>query len=223
MSESAAIDVEPLTPGSARRPRRPCSRRRRPEVVLVHLLPVSRARLVELDGRAAIAPMLEGLAKRDPRARPRRLSGRPRGRLGQPRAARGLRAPAPLEDPRPGRRMPGLVDRLLRRRRAGSRGQASRRALLDAAIEYARDHGATTLEAYPVESRRANASRLRTRTTARSRCSSAPVHGRRAAPVERHEPRPADRPARSSEAPSGSPPDAPTTSSVGFDIVVCPG
>ena len=32
-----------------------------------------------------------------------------------------------------------------------ARGQGVARALLDAAIDYARDHGATTLEAYPIE------------------------------------------------------------------------
>jgi GNAT superfamily N-acetyltransferase len=32
-----------------------------------------------------------------------------------------------------------------------SRGQGVAKALLDAAVHYARDHGATTLEAYPVD------------------------------------------------------------------------
>ena len=43
-----------------------------------------------------------------------------------------------------------------------ARGQGVATALLDAAIDYARDHGATTLEAYPIELDRRRARRLRT-------------------------------------------------------------
>ena len=63
--------------------------------------------------RPRIAPRLRtSPSDRWPRAR--RLSGRPRRRLGQPRAARGLRPAEPFEDPRPGRRHARLVDRVLR-------------------------------------------------------------------------------------------------------------
>ena len=54
------------------------------------------------------------------------------------------KALAPLDD------KAGVVDRVLRRRPQVARpGLAA--ALLEAAIDYARDHGATTLEAYPVD------------------------------------------------------------------------
>ena len=56
--------------------------------------------------------------------------GRRGRRLGEPRSARGLRAAGLLQGPRPARRRPGLVDRVLRRRaevaRAGRRRRAAR-------------------------------------------------------------------------------------------------
>ena len=67
--------------------------------------------------------------------------------LGSPR---GLRAARLLQGPRPAGRQGRLVDRVLRRRPQVARPGLGR-ALLDAAIDYARDHGATTLEAYPVD------------------------------------------------------------------------
>ena len=78
-----------------------------------------------------------------------RLRRRRRGRLGQPRAARGLRAAGLFEVLGPGRRHAGLVDRLLRRR-APARGRASRTRCSGRHRARA-DHGATMLEAYPVD------------------------------------------------------------------------
>lgn len=52
-----------------------------------------------------------------------------------------------------------------------SRGRGIARALLAAAIAYAREHGATMLEAYPVESRPGGVSRRPTSTVARCPCS----------------------------------------------------
>ena len=108
-------------------------------MVLVRVLPVPRPRLVQLDGGRE--PGGARGPRRDDRwpPGPRRLPGRPRRRLGQPRAARGLRAAGHLEDPRAGRRHARLVDRLLRRLAASSRGQGVAAALLDAADRLRRE------------------------------------------------------------------------------------
>ena len=55
-----------------------------------------------------------------------------------------------------------------------SRGKGIANALLEAAIGYARDHGATTLEAYPVDVRPGHGSTTGRFSRARWRCSSAP-------------------------------------------------
>ena len=80
-------------------------------------------------------------------------------------------------------------------RRARGRGVAA--ALLDAAIDYARDHGATTLEAYPVEvpaGRRIPSANVYHGTL--SMFERAGFRGRGAAPGQRRQPGPTDRPAR---------------------------
>ena len=84
-------------------------------------------------------------------AGPRRVPGRDGRRLGQPR----LRArttsgwPTPRSWPRSTTRRSGRS--CASSSVARSRGQGVADALLDAAIAYARDHGATILEAYPVD------------------------------------------------------------------------
>ena len=189
---------------SLRRPRRPVRGGRRPEVVLVHLLPVTRSRLVQLDGgrqpRRARGPHQArprpGLvAYRDDRA-VGWVSLAPREDYERLASSKVL---APLDDTPVWSIVCFVVSR--RVSRPGRRGGPPRRA-----IEYARAHGATTLEAYPVESRRANGSRPRTPTTARSRCSSGPgSRSSSAASGTPRQPGPADRPASALVAPVGIP------------------
>ncbi|MBA2382063.1 MAG: GNAT family N-acetyltransferase [Chloroflexi bacterium] len=85
-----------------------------------------------------------------PGARPPRLRGRPRGRLGERRSARGLRPPHEL--PRPARiddtPVWSIVCFVVSKT---ARGQGLTSRLLDAAMDYARAHGAPALEAYPVD------------------------------------------------------------------------
>ncbi len=118
---------------------------------------------------------LRSLAERDDLAPGTgRVSRRRRGRLGQPRAARRLRAPRLFEGPRADRRHAGLVDRLLRRRRARRAARAWRRPSSMRRSTTPRAHGATTLEAYPVDTA---GGRIPAATpfTARSRCSKRPA------------------------------------------------
>ena len=66
---------------------------RRPEVVLVRLVPGPRARLVQRDGgREPRASSRRRRQRAGPRAGTRRVRRRRGGRLGEPRSARGLRA-----------------------------------------------------------------------------------------------------------------------------------
>ena len=75
-----------------------------------------------------------------------------------------------------------------------SRGQGVANALLDAAIDYARDHGATTARGLPGRgSPRGSGSLPPTCTRARFRCSSGRIQGRRAPPDPRRHGSP-DRP-----------------------------
>ena len=149
MSEPSAIDVLPLTPDASPTSRR-CSRRAATRNGAGAPTFDSAVATGPTRRRPAIALSSRHCAKRDLAlaSSPIGMTGR---RLGQPRAARGLRAPGLLEDPRPARRCPRLVDRLLRRLAAVSPARVSRRPSSTRAIEYARSHGATTLEAYPVE------------------------------------------------------------------------
>ena len=107
-------------------------------------------------------------------ARARRLPRRPRRRLGQPRAARGLRAADATRrsSPRSTTRRSGRSCASWSRARSAAR--ASPRPCSTAAIDFARAHGATTLEAYPVDASDGRGRRRPTPTTARSRCSSGP-------------------------------------------------
>ena len=70
--------------------------------------------------------------------------------MGGPVAARGIRAARALDGARTGRRRPvwSIVCFVVGRT---ARGQGIAAALLAAAVDYARDHGATMLEAYPVD------------------------------------------------------------------------
>ena len=95
-----------------------------------------------------------------------------------------------------------------------SRRQGVAATLLDAAIEYAGSHGATTLEAYPRRSPEGRTHPGRERLPRHADdVRAGRVHGHRATPVERHDTRPTDRPPVSL-APVGSPPDA-------ADYVIC--
>ena len=174
MSEPSAIDVLPLTPASLRRPRRAVRGRRRPEVVLVHLLPGPRSRLVELDGRRQ-----SGRARGARRARRSAPASSPIGTTAP--SAGSASAPredyerlatskilAPLDDVPVWSIVCFVVSR--RARRPGRRGGPPRRR--DRLRPGPRRDDARGL---PGRSRRANASRRRTPTTARSRCSSGPA------------------------------------------------
>ena len=165
---------------------------RRSEVVLVRLLPVPRPRLDELDSGREPGRDRRRLTDRAVGAQADRRTGRPAGRLGQPRPARGLRAARLLEGPGAGRRHAGLVHRLLRRvRRARGKGVA-RRSL-------------TARSPSPVSTARRRWRRIRsTRAAGASGRGRLPRHsrdvraagfaGRRATAVERDESGPADRP-----------------------------
>ena len=183
MAATPDLDIRPADAGALRRPRDAVRGGRRPEVVLVHLLPRPRPRLDELDGgdepRANSSPA--PVTTRPPGLLAYRR--RPRRRLGEPRAARDLRAARGVEGPRPGRRAPDLVDRLLRRvarpRAAGaSRGRCSTPPSTTPGA-----HGATLLEAYPVDTAgervpAANAFRGTLRCSRRPASRRSPVAGR---------------------------------------------
>ena len=121
------------SPPTRPRPRVALRAGRRPEVVLVRLLPGPRPSTSRAAARRGTARSWSGAVETAPRAarRARRLRRRRGRRLGQHRAARGLRAARALEGPRADRRQAGLVDRLLRRRpsvaRPGRRRRAARR------------------------------------------------------------------------------------------------
>ena len=181
--------------GPVRRPGGPVRGGRRSEVVLVHLLPVPRPGLVELDGG------------REPgRARgtwPNATIWRP-GLVGyRDGRAVGWVSLGPREDyerlaylegPRAGRRHAGLVDRLLRRLARRARpGRRERRSSTPRST-YARAHGATTLEAYPVDAGRGRVPAGERLSWHARRCSSGRLHRRRTPPVERLDAGPPDRP-----------------------------
>ena len=115
--------------------------------------------------------------------------------LGQPRPARGLRAPRLVEGPGARRRHAGLVDRLLRGvaaspRRGRRGGPAGRRRRVCAASRARR-------LSRPIRSTRpADADPRRERLSRHARdVRAGRLPGRRAAPVNADEPGPADRPA----------------------------
>ena len=151
---------------------------RRSRVVLVRLLPRARDGLLDRQqGPAPIGPgdRDDGWTRGGTRPRPRRLRGRRGGRLDQPGAARGLRAPGVLEGPGTRRRDSGLVDRLLRRRparsRPGRRPDPARRPASRTPGTTARSCSRPTRS----RSRRASACRPPTSSRARSRCTSEPA------------------------------------------------
>ena len=118
-------------PEAAAGPGEPVRAGWRPEVVLVRVLPGARHGLHQGQaGRQSRGPR-EGRQDRcaqGPCAGSHRVPRRRGDRLGQPRAARGLRAPRALEGARPRRREAGLVDRVLRGRPPGARpGRGERR------------------------------------------------------------------------------------------------
>ncbi len=170
---------------AVRRPRGPLRGGRRPALVLVHVLPRPRPRLVELHGRGE--PRRVGRAgRRRAAGRPPRLRGRRRRRLGEPRATRGLRPAHALEGPRAGRRHAGLVGGVLRRRQARPR---PRRRASDARRRD-RSRPATRRDASSRRTRptpTGRGSRPRTSTPGRSRCSRRPDS--RSSPDVRRTPR----------------------------------
>ena len=197
MSEPSAIDVQPLTPKRFADLAALFDEGGDPKWCWCTYFRVRGRELGEFDALTAIA----GAPVRDARAassapRARRLSGGPCRRMGQPRAARGLRAPGLLEGARAARRRPGLVDRLLRRLASvswsGCRGRSARRGDRRTPATTARRPWRPTRSVR----RRARRSRRPTPTTARSRCSNAP--GSRSSRVANGTPRrrPTDRPAR---------------------------
>ena len=93
---------------------------------------------------------LKALVDAGTRPGPHRLSRQGPGRLGVARARAGIRQAQALARDEGRRRATRLVGDLLRRAvRVSWQGVA--RALLDGAIAYAKKHGATLLEAYPVD------------------------------------------------------------------------
>ena len=200
-ARACSDDRSPLSvPADARaipRPRGTVRGGRRPEVVLVHLLPVPRPGLDEFDGGRRTARRSRRWRSATTLA-PGLLAyrGWPRRRLGEPRAARGLRAADLLEDPGAGRRHAGLVDRLLRRVASGARpGRGAARSSTPPSTT----PGSTARRPWrPIRSTRAdgrvppaNAYHGTLSMFERGR-----VRGRRAAAVERLDAGPPDRPAR---------------------------
>ena len=187
---AADLDDPAPHPGPVPGSGRPVRGGRRPQVVLVHLLPVSRPRLDELHrGRRTARPSRASPATIRPRAwspigtaerSAGSASGRARTTPGWPLRRSSRRSTTP-------RSGPSCASSC----RAGARRRAAT-ALLDAAVDYARDHGATMLEAYPVDTageRIASANAYHGTLG----CSSGPASGRRATPVEQDAPDPADR------------------------------
>ena len=146
--------VEPLTParGSAPTCRRSSSEGGDPKWCWCTYFRVPRPRLVQLDGRPE--PGRPGARRQD--AGPDRApglvayattgssAGSASGRARTTSAWPYSTVLAPVDDTP----VWSIVCFVVGRR---SRGQGVAGALLDAAIDYARDHGATTLEAYPVD------------------------------------------------------------------------
>ena len=124
----ADLDIRPLTPRAIPGSGGALRAGRRSQVVLVLVLSDPRRRLQRRQRRATSQGARDGHGGHRPR-RPGAGSGRLsrwcRRRLGERRAAWGLRTAGPFARARPGRRQAGLVDRLLRRRSSGtwSRGR----------------------------------------------------------------------------------------------------
>ena len=171
------LAIQPLTPERLPDLADAVRAGRRPEVVLVHLLPGPRPRLDELDGR--------GESRRPDRAaRGRRRGGPGPGLVAYDGdAAVGWVSVGPREDyerlafskslaPVDDTPVWSIVCFVVGRR---SRGQGVANALLDAAVDYARDHGARRSRPTRSTSRRATGSPRPTSTTAPWRCSSEPA------------------------------------------------
>ena len=150
----ATLDIQPLTPGAHPGPRHAVRAGRRSEVLLVRVFPDPRVRLLELAASRDIA------ACSSRRAEDTAAEGRAPGLVAYADGeVVGWVSVGPREDyerlvhskvlaPIDDKPVWSIVCFVVGRR---SRGQGVASALLDAAIDYARDHGATMLEAYPVE------------------------------------------------------------------------
>ena len=221
MSEPVAIDVRPLTARALRRTSPRCSRRAATRSGAGAPTSGSAVATGRTRRRPAIAPSSKALTERDAGPRPRRLPGRPCRRLGQPRRRARTTSASPLRrsslrstTPRSGRSSASSC-RASPAGRASRRPSSTRRSTTpgprrdDPRGLPGRGPGGRThpvSERLPRHAHDVRAGRL---------------HGRRAPPVERHQPGPPDRPTRpvATSAPrTTSSVAASTSSSVRVDI-----